>query len=218
MSTNQNRLTLTIDVFEKAKQKALALPSLTPPELVEAILGEFGRDLEYMSESADDYQLVRAADSAPLQDDLALGAQQVRDGESLALVERGGLQPPGTSVPSRSRHIYLRDTAGGKLYKLPWLPAIIGRPDEKKTHNSLLAVDLSVYATGLRVSRRHAQIVEESGQYVVESLARNNPTIVLRDGQGPVTLDGQRYQLRHGDTIRLQHSELSFKFIIREGR
>jgi hypothetical protein len=217
MSTTQSRLTLTIDVFEKAKQKALALPSLTPPELVEAILGEFARDLEYMSESADDYQLVRAADSAPLQDEQPLGGQ-VRDGESLALVERGGLQPPGTSVPSRSRHLYLRDTAGGKLYKLPWLPAIIGRPDEKKAHNTMLAVDLSVYATGLRVSRRHAQIVEESGLYVVESLARNNPTIVLRDGQAPVALDGQRYQLRHGDTIRLQHSELSFKFIIREGR
>ncbi|NNJ13289.1 hypothetical protein EKD04_023475 [Chloroflexales bacterium ZM16-3] len=121
-------------------------------------------------------------------------------------------------MPSRSRHLYLRDMAGGKLYKLPWMPAIIGHPDEKKTHSTMLAVDLIAYATGMRVSRRYAQIIEESDQYLIKSLARNNPTIVLRDSWAPVTLDGQRYQLRHGNTIRFQDSELSFKFIIRERR
>lgn len=215
MSTTQNYLNLTIDVFEKVRQRARALPTLTPPELVEAILREFASDLEYLSERTDDYQLVRDGSNSLLQDEQPIG-NQLRDGDGLTLVERNPPQPPGATAPTS--HLYLRDTAAGKLYKLHWLPAIIGRPDEKKAHNALLAVDLSAYATGLRVSRRHAQIIEEKGQYVLESLTRNNPTIVEREGERPVILDGQRYPLRHGDTLKLQTSELSFKFIVRNGR
>lgn len=213
MSTAQNRLTLLIDVFEKTGQRAFVLPGLTPPELVEAILREFARDLEYLGETPEEYQLVRALAGPPLADDQPLGAQ-TRDGETLALVERRRPQPPGTQAPTRP--IYLRDTAGGQLFKLHWLPAIIGRPDEQLASQTMLAVDLSGSAYGLRVSRRHAQIVEEGGQLLIESLARNNPTAVVREGEAPVTIDGQRLALRGGDLIRLQHSGLTLKLIVRE--
>ncbi len=56
---SQTRLDLRIDVFEKANQRALAMPNLTPPELIEAILLEF-RELEYLSNKPADYLLIKA--------------------------------------------------------------------------------------------------------------------------------------------------------------
>jgi hypothetical protein len=215
MSTAPTRLSLNIDVFEKPDQLAKALPGLTPPELVEAILREFAPDLEYLSEHGEEYQLVRHPDGTPLQDDLPLQSQ-LRDNARLALVERVVPPPQGATVPPQA--IYLRDLTGGRLHKLHWLPALIGRRDESSAQNPLLAVDLGVYTNGLRVSRRHAQIHTAGDQYRIESLARNNPTIVIREGERPQILDGQSCPLLPGDTIRLPSSELSFKFIVRDGR
>ncbi len=38
MSASQKRLELRVDVFEEANQRAMPLPTLKPPELVDAIL------------------------------------------------------------------------------------------------------------------------------------------------------------------------------------
>ncbi|RRR68756.1 MAG: FHA domain-containing protein [Candidatus Viridilinea halotolerans] len=210
------RLELHIDVFAKPDQVAMALSTLTPNELIEAILSEFARDLEYLSEESSDYKLVRRDDGTPLQDDLPI-QQHVKNGTALRLIERDLPIPMMANRPSQA--IYLRETSSQRLYKLHWLPAVIGRRDASVAATSpLLAVDLGSYSNGLRVSRHHAVISEgeRSAHYTIENLARSNSVVVLCENKRVTLGQEERHQLQHGDTIYLPNSELSFKFIIRD--
>jgi hypothetical protein len=211
MSTNQKRLDLRIDVFEKPAQWAKPLPNLKPPELVDAILQEF-QELEYLGDSSAEYRLVAADnEEAALQEDVQL-AQQVANESRLKLLEVERPLPPGTQRPSQA--IYLRDVANGKVYKLHWLPAIIGRPDKNQPHDDRIAVDLESYQTGLRVSRRHAQITEQNGRFFIEGLSRN-PTTVKND-EGAEAVGDRKRPLQHGDLIQLERSNITLKFIVRQ--
>jgi len=210
MSGGQTRLELRIDVLDLKDQRALPLRELKPPQLIEAILLEF-RELEYLSDRPGDYRLLKAEDRSPLDDEEEL-SHQLANGSRLALVEQESPSPSGSDRPSKQ--IYLRDQILGKVYRLNWLPAIIGRPDKNQPHNELVAVNLESYNTGLRVSRRHAQITEKEGQYFLQSMSRN-PTSI-RDGKGntiPVT--AEKRPLENGDIIHLERSNIALKFIVR---
>lgn len=211
MSGSKKRLKLRVDVFEQTNQLARPLPDLTPPEFIEAILQEF-RELEYLSDSPADYALLNADDQSPLLAEEKLNQQLPNEGR-LVLVEAETPLPNSTKRPTHP--IYLREQVSGKVYKLHWLPAIIGRPDKNQALNDQVAVDLERYKTGLRVSRRHAQITEKDGQYFIHSLSRN-PT-ALKNGDGdilPVT--EEKRPLTNGDIIHLERSNIALKFIIRE--
>ncbi len=210
MSTNQKRLDLRIDVFDKPAQWAKPQPNLKPPELVDAILQEF-QELEYLSDTSADYYLAPAdSEAVSLQEDVQL-AQQVANESRLKLLEVERPLPKGTRRPSQA--IYLRDVANGTVYKLHWLPAIIGRPDKNQPHDDRIAVDLESYQTGLRVSRRHAQITEQNGRFFIESLSRN-PTKVKSEEE-TVEVREEKRPLQHGDLIQLERSNITLKFIVR---
>ncbi len=223
MRPTTHRLELFINLPGQGRQRALALASITPAELVDAVLQEFRGELEYLSDSVADYRLVRAADHPPLDDgaadhapldDGAPLAAQVRDGDDLALEERPREVPQGAR-PS-SKPVYLREQATGMVFRLAWLPAIIGRPDDNLPDNEMLAVNLAPLVSGARVSRRHAQIVEDGGQLFVESLARQNPTIVRAAAGNETRVEDGRVPLSDGDVIYLERSKLALKVIVRE--
>ncbi len=111
MSSSQKRLELKVDVFEKASQRAMPLPTLKPPELVEAILQEF-RELEYLSDTAADYQLLKADDASLLNDEEPI-RNQLAKGSHIVIAENEESMPQGTSRPSNP--IYLREQASGKV-------------------------------------------------------------------------------------------------------
>lgn len=213
MSANQQPLKLRIDIFEKKDQLAHVVPELVPPELVEAILQEF-RELEYLGDTPASYQLLRASDQTPLDDTRPLGKQHLSSDTRLILQERESPLPEDTQRPTQS--IYVREQHTGKVYPLHWLPAIIGRPGENQVHNDWVSVNLNSHRSGLRVSRRHAQITEAHGQYFIESLS-SNPTL-LEDSTGMRTPlePNVRYPVRPGDVIHLERSEIALKFILRD--
>ncbi|RME69677.1 MAG: FHA domain-containing protein [Chloroflexi bacterium] len=210
MSATPNRLELLVDVFEQKQQRALALPDLTPSQLVQAVLQEF-RELEYLSDIPENYVLFKAEDKSQLVDDRPL-QEQVAPGSRLVLVETRPTLPEGTRRPSQ--HLYLREQTSGKVYKLHWVPAIIGRPDPNQPHDDWIAVNLESYQTGLRVSRRHAMITETDGQYFVESMSRNPTLLKTPDGE-LIPVGEEKHPLNPGDTIVLERSSISLKFIVR---
>lgn len=210
MSTAQSRLEIAVDVFEEKAKRASIIPELTARELVEAIVQEF-RALPYLSDAPEDYQLLRARDQAPLDPAKPLG-QQLKPDEKLILVEHEPRLPPGTQRPTQ--HTYLREEATGKVYKLHWSPALIGRPDNSLANNEQLAVNLAAHERGLRVSRRHAQITEQNGRWVIESLSQNQTTI--RDGLGQeVVLNGLVLPLEPGHVVSLDQSQIVLKLVVR---
>lgn len=204
--TTQARLEVFIDIFEHKKQRAQALVSLKPNDFVAAILAEFN-ELEYLGNDPANYRIVKKADGQELADDTL--QSQLRGGEQLVLTEYNPPIPNNTQQPNA--HLYLREQTSGKLFKLNWLPALIGRPDGGQS-NDQLAVNLSALG-GLRVSRRHAQIIERANTYYVEQLSSN--PLSVRDSQGVVTEVKDFHPLQHGDVILLERSELALKFIIR---
>jgi hypothetical protein len=210
MSDNQTRLDLRVDVLDKKDQHALALANLTTTEFVEAVLNEF-RELEYLSDVPTDYQLLKAGDKTPLDANSQL-RQQLGATDRLLLVEKEPALPSGTQPPSQN--VYLRDQTSGKVFKLNWQPAIIGRPDKSKPQDDQLAVNLELYQAGLRVSRRQAVIIEQNGNYFIESMSRN-PTVIKKENGEIIPVEATRQPLQAGDVIFLERSNISLKFIVR---
>lgn len=209
MSADQSRLELRIDIFDHPVQRALALPNLRPAELIAAVIAEFD-EIEYLGGNPAQYQLLKTSGKTLLDENLPLGKQLV-SGEQLTLAEREHPLPQGTKRPSRP--IYLRDQTSGAVYKLQWLPAIIGRPDTGRQDNERIAIDVSDHDTGQRVSRRHVQIVESNGQFYAEHLAQN-PTLVKNSAGVTTRVERERQPIDNGDVIVLENSQISFKVIV----
>lgn len=210
MCAASNRLDLYIDIFEAKNQLASVLPTLTPGELVKAILEEF-RELEYLSNAPGAYRLIKA-DGTTLKQADSLEAQQLNSKSRLILVEQEVRPPEGTQLPGQP--VFLRETQTGEVYKLNWQPAVIGRLD-KNQPNDKLAVNLESHSGGQYISRRHAQIIEENGRFYLESLSQRNPTFIIKNGAAPRPVT-QKELLDHGDLIQLlDRNKITLKFIIR---
>lgn len=200
-----------VDVFSLPNQRVQVLPEVTPLQLIAAILAEF-RELEYVGVEPEAYHL-RVRGGAVLDEQNPLAAQ-LDAGERLALVENEPPLPGGTRRPPGL--IYLREVMTGRTYRLGWLPAIIGRASDLLPQNDRVAVDLSAVPGGLRVSRRHAVITEEAGQYYVQAWS-NNPLSLLRgDDVLALTPDAGKHSLTSGTLLRLDRSDIRLKFILRE--
>lgn len=95
------------------------------------------------------------------------------------------------------------------IYNLEKDENLIGRRDPMS--NIFPEVDLSKYDPQTKISRRHARIRREGGNYIVEDLGSSNGTIVL-----PVVSDSMRllphqsHVLVNGDKIRLGDTTLHF--------
>jgi hypothetical protein len=83
-------------------------------------------------------------------------------------------------------------------------PAIIGRAD---ANAGTIDVDLSAYAEGAYVSRRHAKIVAEGGGFVLEDLGSSNGTYIKRDDFERV----ERVGLEDGDEIAFGNAKFVFR-------
>lgn len=212
MGAGKDRLDLTIDVLELPAQHAAALWTLAPQELIAATLQEF-RELEQLGIDPGDYQLLDAATGVAL-DEKPLDALFAKDAKAvhLKLVEKSASVPRGAQPAPEP--IYLREQATGRVYRLGWLPAIIGRPDRNLADNHLLAVNLDALPTGLRVSRRHVRLSEQGGQYFVQRMS-GNPTVLRRTtGETVNLLDASRTPIDNGDLIVLERSQITLKFLV----
>lgn len=210
MTSPLKRLELRIDVGDLAAQRARIRGELTPPELVAAVLEEF-RELEHLGDRPEQYQLRRHAGGDPLDELRALGAQ-LSAGDHLVLAELEPPLPAGAARPTQA--LYLRERATGHVYRLAWVPALIGRPDASQPGNELIAIDLSDHPSGQRVSRRHARIIEREGQYFVERLSPN-PTALVDSAGRTITIEQEPLPIQHGDTILLERSQIALAVIVR---
>lgn len=212
MGAGKDRLDLTIDVLEVPAQRAAALWTLSPQELIAATLLEFS-ELEQLGIDPGDYELLDASTGAAL-DEKPLDELYPRDATDvhLKLVEKSAPTPRGAQPASEP--IYLREQSTGRVYRLAWLPAIIGRPDRNLSDNNLLAVNLEALPTGLRVSRRHVKISEQGGHYFIQRMS-GNPT-VLRRANGEIInlLDASHTSIDNGDVIVLERSQITLRFLV----
>jgi hypothetical protein len=103
--------------------------------------------------------------------------------------------------------VFLLDQRALVEYDLSYWPAVIGRRDRSDpARNRLLAIDLEGAEAQPTVSRHHACITEQDGQFFIEALQDNNPLYA----------NGQRLEPRYkhllttGTTLQLGTIKLSF--------
>lgn len=142
---------VTITIFDRGDEVAEVQPRLYPADLIAAIIAEFGDELPYLGQDPSEYQLLR--DGAALADGLPLGEVA---GARLVLEER--LPAPPLRATALAAPLYLREPESGRVFRLTWTPALVGRSDPKLPDEALLAVNLSGLPNSARISRRHARI------------------------------------------------------------
>ncbi len=123
-----------------------------------------------------------------------------------------GSPPPATSSASssvpRAKLVIQRGGTVGKEFLLTETESNIGRWDADG--GIFPDVDLDQDDPEAKVSRRHARIVCQDGQYVLEDLGSTNGTFVNR---GRRLLPGNRHPLNDGDEIIVGKTFLKFHYI-----
>jgi hypothetical protein len=202
-------LTITSELFDdNVHQEASVRRNITVRSLIEEIRREF-------SLLEGNYTLVVKGASKPLSPDQTMeqlgiqtGSELIFDRErrrlSQPMIRHGDqLYQPITSGVRAA----LREESTGTIFSLEWHPAVIGRVDTNNPSGaSALAANLSDLAEARTVSRQHARISEQGGQYFLEALAPRNPTF-LNDRE---LVSGERRVLQQGDKIRVGKISLVF--------
>ena len=96
----------------------------------------------------------------------------------------------------------------GKEFPITSVETLVGRWDADS--GIFPDVDLDQDDPEAKVSRRHARIVNQSGQYYVEDLGSTNGTFVNR---GRRLLPGHRHILQNGDEIIVGKTFLKFQIL-----
>ncbi|PKN92855.1 MAG: hypothetical protein CVU44_12550 [Chloroflexi bacterium HGW-Chloroflexi-6] len=165
-------LEIRLDVFEHVSQRARVMKSLKVGELIGEVLKEFD---DVPSESPERFALYLKGNKRPLAKEHTLIQADIQPQDELVFEYlRQGQDIREMLDPHQ--YAFLRDEETGRLYGIEWTPAIIGRPTNEAEHNIMLAVNLQVHPQGMTVSRKHAQIVFEDGNYYLETLTDSNPT------------------------------------------
>lgn len=195
-------LTITSELFDdNMRQEASVRVNVT----VRALIEEIRREFSLLDGS---YSLTPGGDGGALPLDQTLGHLGIQTGAELVFErERRGLSQQMVMrggqffrALTTARQPVLRARATGQRFEISWQPAIIGRPDANNPASAeLLAVDLSKMEDARTVSRQHAQIIEQRGQYFLEAIAERNLTF-LNDNE---LAAGERRGLTSGDEIRV---------------
>jgi FHA domain len=125
--------------------------------------------------------------------------QQITSAVSgLGIPELAAVAPPApaNSPALTAKLVIERGRAAGKQFPLHNEEAYIGRWDADG--GIFPDVDLDADDPEAKVSRRHARIVRQSGQYYVEDLGSTNGTFINR---GRRLLPGDRHPLNDGDEL-----------------
>lgn len=132
-----------------------------------------------------------------------------RGNQTIALNQPGSLTAVETGS-ARARLIIQRGGRVGKEFPIASDDALIGRWDADG--GIFPDVDLDQDDPEAKVSRRHARIVCQSGQYYLEDLGSTNGTYINR---GQRLLPGNRHPLGHNDEVIVGKTFL--KFVLNQG-
>jgi pSer/pThr/pTyr-binding forkhead associated (FHA) protein len=194
---------LSFNIFDLPRQHAGVRCNLTVSALIDEILREFD-DLE--KDKPGGYALYLKGSDKPLDCVRTIVQLDLRPDDELTLkYAQGG----GRAQSKLEQKAWLEEVEGGRRHEILWQPAVIGRPSaDDPAHNQVLAVNLKAARDGVRVSRRHAQVTFEKGDFYLEPLSGDNLTYLNDD---PKPLSGRR-ELHSGDRVFLSQARVALLF------
>lgn len=206
------RVRLTLHIDGVGPQRVDARRGLSIEGLIDEILNRFhelrGDNFALRRKGSDEnLDPVRTLGQLGIKDEDQLefvSVEQTGRPEVLELIERGERLP---FSGADQQNVYLQEERRGEKFHFEWQPAIIGRPFEMDpSKNHLLAVDLAGMPGSEYVSRHHAAVTEDSGQFTIEALNERNPTYV-NENRIPYE---ETHVLQPGDRIRVGRIVLIF--------
>jgi hypothetical protein len=102
----------------------------------------------------------------------------------------------GDEAPARAKLVVTRSGRLGHEFPLTGMEWLIGRWDPD--HGIFPDIDLDADDPEANVSRRHARLMFQAGQYLIEDLGSTNGTFINR---GARLMPGRRYLVQDGDEI-----------------
>jgi FHA domain len=201
-------LTITSDLFDDTSQEASLRENLP----IRTLLAECRKEFSLPDGN---YILTVKSTGKMLDPEKTLEQAGVQTGAALILTrERRAPVREQSIIDDFSRRLisgpvraFVIEDETAQVFELQWQPSVIGRPDASNPASAgMLAVNLGLFEGSKTVSRHHARISEQSGQYFIESMADHNPTY-LNDGLVRV---GERRLLQPEDKIRVGKFSLTF--------
>ena len=210
MTIPDERIECRVDIFQHVEQRARVKPATLPEEMLAAIVEEFHVDIPYLGRNLDRYHL--QCDRALLQAGTPLGSQ-IQSGAKLTLVENELSKPiyaQQLDVP-----IYFKEIRSGHVFKVSWVPAIIGRLDPSHPYSEQVSVDLTRLENSVRVSRRHIELSERDGiLYAQLKSLQNEATLLKKKQKERVKLNDRYVSLENGDILRLERSKIELEVML----
>ncbi len=202
-------LTITSDLFDEANQEASIRENLP----IRTLLAECRKEFDLPDGN---YILTIKSNGRTLDPEKTLEQSGVQTGAVLILNRERRAAPREMSsvmedfsrrMISGSNRAVLREDETGQVFEIQWQPAVIGRPDANNPASaSTLAVNLGLFEGAKTVSRHHARLTEQNGQFFLESMTDHNPTY-LNEG---LIRAGERRLLQPEDKIRIGKFTLTF--------
>ena len=202
-------LTITSELFDdNPQQEASVRANVTLRTLIEETRQEFSLMEGNYTLTAFGSDEALPPDQTIEQTGLQMGDelifQRERHSISQHMIVRGGhfFQPLGDTAQA-----FLRESVSNQVFDIAWHPAIIGRPDASNPASAdMLAINLGDVKEAKTVSRQHARILIQTGNYYLEPLAQQNATLLNDDEMA----FGEKRRLRPGDKICVGKVELTF--------
>jgi hypothetical protein len=202
-------LTITSQLFDEPEQEVSVRENLPVRVLLTEAREEF-------TLAEGNYVLAVKSSGKVLDPDKTLEQLGIQTGAVLELsrerrpaIQESGINramPARTPIDSANK-AYLRDSNSGTTFDLVYQPAIIGRPDSNNPASAeMLAVNLGPLEGSKSVSRFHARVTEQRGQFFIEPLAEHNPLYL----NGALVREGEKLALQPGDKIRVGTFTLLF--------
>lgn len=193
------RMSITSELFvEKPQQNVEILGSVPVKTIIYEIMKEFGLK--------GSYGLWFKSTKQELDLNRTLVEQNVGLGAELEFGKRTTRLPAGASEITGTMRGFFRVEGDGRTFPLAWQPALIGRSTDA-TSASQLAVDLKDVDQTKSVSRQHAQVTENAGEYLIQRLADNNQLIV--DGKTLARLSPMG--IKSGSVIKVGNLTMTFE-------
>jgi hypothetical protein len=205
-----DRLTLTLDIRanEVGNKDVNVRSSLVVANLLAEIQDKFNLDgmLELRPEDGDGpLELGKPLDQIGIEDGAKLICERVVADTGTRDAIRQGVRIPFEE--GKFKRVYFEEEHTLTEYDVGWQPAIIGRWDHRDpSKNRLLAIDLESIEDLPTVSRHHACLTVDGGEFFVEQLAARNPTYL----DGKKLEAGRKYPLSAGSRIQVGSVSLTF--------
>lgn len=196
---NDDYINIILEILGEAKpQRAQVLRTLSVGELIDEIA------IEFEFEDSDQFAIFREQYGDQLSLTNTLEQQGIVANATLHF-DRRTTQERNLITQRSHIELVLLGTIQ-RNFPILWQPAIIGRYDA--AHGDRLAVDLEPLL-GRRVSRKHAQIIEDKGTYYIESFSPRNSTRL----NGSLLQESETYPLKDGDIIDIKNGEVRLRFV-----